>query len=84
MQSLELATFWFGTFVMLFRATRSLAGHETLEDEWYVVIKACKLTVFEILRNFLYYYKNLYCVSTLCLHVELFLKQATCCNVTLK
>ena len=27
---------------------------KTLEDEWYVVIKAYKLTVFEILRYFLY------------------------------
>ena len=25
---------------------------KTLDDEWYVVIKAYKLTVFEILRNF--------------------------------
>jgi len=25
---------------------------KTLEDEWYVVIKAYKLTVFEILRDF--------------------------------
>ena len=27
---------------------------KTHEDEWYVVIKAYKLTVFEILRDFLY------------------------------
>ena len=33
-------TFWFSTFTMLFRATRSLVGHETLKDEWYIVIKA--------------------------------------------
>ena len=25
---------------------------KTLDDEWYIVIKAYKLTVFEILRNF--------------------------------
>ena len=25
---------------------------KTLDDEWYVVMKAYKLTVFEILRNF--------------------------------
>ena len=43
---------WFGTFMMLSRATGSLVSHETLEDEWYVVIKAYKPTVFEILRDF--------------------------------
>jgi len=32
----------------------SVVGPYTLEDEWYVVINAYKLTVFEILRNFLY------------------------------
>ena len=38
--------------MMLSRATGSLVSHETLEDEWYVVIKAYKPTVFEILRDF--------------------------------
>jgi len=47
-------TFWFDTFAMLFSATGCVVRHmKTLEDEWYVVIKAYKLTVFEILRNFL-------------------------------
>jgi len=27
---------------------------KTLEDEWYIVIEAYKLTCFEILRNFLH------------------------------
>ena len=27
----QLVTFWFGTFVMLYHATRSLAGHEHLK-----------------------------------------------------
>jgi len=26
----------------------------TLEDDWYIVIKAYKFTVFDIVRNFLY------------------------------
>jgi len=26
---------------------------KTLEDEWYIVIKAYKFTIFEILRDFL-------------------------------
>jgi len=30
----RLAMFCFATFTTLFRATRSLAGHETLKDEW--------------------------------------------------
>jgi len=47
----HLATFWFGTFAMLFRATRHVVGHEALENEWYVVIKAYKFTDIEILRN---------------------------------
>jgi len=34
----QLATFWLGTFVMLFHANRSLVGHETLMV--YFVIKA--------------------------------------------
>ena len=50
----HFASSWFGTFVMFSRATVSVVGTYTLEDEWYVVIKACKLTVFEILRDFLY------------------------------
>ena len=32
-----LVTFWFSTFTILFRATRSLVSHETLKDEWCVV-----------------------------------------------
>ena len=28
------------TIVMLFRVTRRVVGHEALENEWYVVIKA--------------------------------------------
>ena len=46
-----MAAFWFGTFAMLSRAIGSLVGHETLEDEQYVVIKAYKFTVFEIWRD---------------------------------
>ena len=38
-----LATFWFGTFVMLFHATGHVVGHKN--TELYVVIKAYKLTV---------------------------------------
>ena len=41
---------------------------KTFEDEWYVVIKAHKFMVFEILRDFLYY--HIYCVSALSLHLE--------------
>ena len=44
----RLATFWFGTF----STTRCVVGHEALKNEWYVVIKAYKFTVFEILRGF--------------------------------
>ena len=29
----HLATFWFGTFLMMFRATRNPVGNETLEDK---------------------------------------------------
>ena len=50
---------------MFSRATVSVVGPYTLEDEWYVVIKACKLTVFEILRDFCIV---IYCVSVLSLH----------------
>ena len=28
-------TFWLGTFVMPFRTTRCVIGHEALENEWY-------------------------------------------------
>ena len=35
----------------VFRDARSLVGHETLEDERYVVIKAYKCTVSEIWRD---------------------------------
>ena len=42
-------TFCFGTFAMLFCATRHVVGHEALENEGYIVIKAYKFTVFEIL-----------------------------------
>ena len=44
--------FLFSTFVMLFHATRCVIGHEVLKNEWYIVIKAYKFTVFEILRDF--------------------------------
>jgi len=38
---------------------------KTLNDEWYIVIKAYKLTVFEILRNLFVF---IYCMSALSLH----------------
>jgi len=41
----------FGTFVLLSRTTGVLLVMKTLEDEWYVDIKAYKITVFEILRD---------------------------------
>ena len=41
-------SFLFGTFFMLFLATRNL-----VEDEWYIVIKVYNFTIFEILRNYL-------------------------------
>ena len=41
----QLATVWLGTFVMLFRANRSLVGQETLMV--FLVIKASNFTVFE-------------------------------------
>jgi len=37
---------------------------KTLKEEWYTVIKAYKLTIFEILRDFIY------CMSALSLHIE--------------
>ena len=52
---------------MLIRTTRHVAGHETLENEWYVVIMAYKLTIFEILRLLCII---TYCVSALTLHIE--------------
>ena len=47
-----LVIFWFVTFAMLFHATGHIVHNETLKDEGYVVIKAYKFTVFEILRDF--------------------------------
>ena len=50
----RFASSWFGTFAILSRATGSLFfGMKTFGDEWYIVIKAYKLTVFDILRDFL-------------------------------
>ena len=37
---------------LAFQATRCIVGHEALENELYVVIKAYNFTVFEILREF--------------------------------
>ena len=48
-------TFCFGTFVMFLCATRSLVGHETQEDEWYVVTKAYKFTILRVSFTFSYY-----------------------------
>jgi len=48
----RFASSWFGTFALFSRAIVSVVCPYTLEDEWYVVIKAYKLTVFEILRDF--------------------------------
>ena len=36
---------------MLFHTTRRVVGHEALENEWYVIVKAYKFTVFEVLRD---------------------------------
>lgn len=41
-------------FVMLFHATKVLLVIKTLKDDWYVVRKAYKFTVYEILRDFLH------------------------------
>ena len=30
----HLATFWFGTFAMLFCPTRHVVGHEALKNKW--------------------------------------------------
>ena len=50
----RFASSWFGTFARFSPAAVSVVGPYKLEDEWYVVIKGYKLTVFEILRDFLY------------------------------
>ena len=42
--------------------------HETIEDEWHVVIKDYKFTIFGILRGFLFIV--IYCLSMLSLHIE--------------
>ena len=47
-----MAAFWFGTFAMLYAPLRLLLAIRTLEDGWYVVINAYKLTVLEIWRDF--------------------------------
>jgi len=39
------AAFWFGTFATIFHASRSLVGHETLKDEWYITTKAYQFTM---------------------------------------
>ena len=41
---------------MLFCTTKHVVGHETLEDERYIVIKAYMFTVLEILRDFFVIY----------------------------
>ena len=41
----RFASSWFGTFAMFSCAAVVLLVVKTLEDEWYVVIKAYKLTV---------------------------------------
>ena len=61
----RFASSWGGTFAMFSRTAVSVVGPYTLEDEWYVVIKAYKLTVSEILRDFCIV---IYCVSALSLH----------------
>ena len=44
--------FWFNTFTMLVHVIRSPVDHETLEDEWYVVVKAnYTFRASEILRD---------------------------------
>ena len=53
---------------MLLHATRHVVGHEALENERYVVIKAYKFTIFEILGEF--FCINIYCMSALSLHIE--------------
>ena len=51
-----LATFWFGILTIFFHATGCVVGHEVLENEWYVVIKVYKLTIF-------FFGTIIYCVS---------------------
>ena len=51
---------------------RSLVGHTTLEDEWYMGIKASKFTVFERFFGII-----ICCVSTLSLHIELVEREST-------
>ena len=47
---------------MLFHATRHVVGHEALENEWYIVIKATILReIFGII---------IYCVSALSLYIQ--------------
>ena len=47
---------------IVFHATKHVVDHEALENEWYIVIKAYKFIVFEILRFFCII---IYCVSAL-------------------
>ena len=54
-----LATFWFGTFMMLFWASGHLVHHETLKDEQYMVVSLLFLRFWEIFCNIIY------CVSAL-------------------
>jgi len=49
-----LASFQFNTLRCFFVPQDMLLVMKTLEDEWYVNIKAYKFTVFEILRDSLY------------------------------
>ena len=60
-----------------FHATRCFVGHEALENEWYVVIKAYKFTVFFflILRAFL---RNIY--PTLSMLNNAFVPPLLLCN----
>ena len=60
-----LASLWLGTSSMSFHSTRSLVGHETLEDERHVVIKAqYKLIVLRFLCIIVY------CMPAQSLHRE--------------
>ena len=60
--------FWLGTFAMFLHATTILVGYETLEDEWYIVIKASKFTVFETSRDcFVFSYIVYLCYPYICL-----------------
>ena len=44
----HLAPFWFRSFTMLFHTSGHVVGHENTPDEWHIVIKAYRFTVFEI------------------------------------